>query len=178
MSERASIQEVLEFANKVREAGGANPLDALMPAVPAQPHACLIAKNLNFNCSVYGVDGHYDSDGNPMWAMWFTPEDREIRDRIADSLDLPRVSESSWNGAPLKEGVVLPERIGNVAQTFDNVWDAVRSKLNDPDEDVAKIAKDYGVSVEDIEAIYPLIEQSQKEAYGLAADIDEDGRIL
>jgi hypothetical protein len=44
MPKRATLQETLDFANKVREAGGADALDALMPSSPQEPGACLIAK--------------------------------------------------------------------------------------------------------------------------------------
>ncbi len=55
MTERASFEELLEFANKVRVAGGGKVIEALMPAIPRNPHACLVAKNLNFNCKIKGI---------------------------------------------------------------------------------------------------------------------------
>ncbi len=99
MAERASFEELLDFANKVRAAGGGNPLDALMPAVPEDPSQCLIAKNLNFNCVVDGGPARhqhitegaesYDKSGE---AWYMQTDDRALRDRIADALDLPKIS--------------------------------------------------------------------------------------
>jgi hypothetical protein len=88
MSSRASFEELMEFANRIREAGGGNPLDALMPAIPQDSSQCLIARNLNFNCEVNGSDvqpGH--------WCMWV--DDRATRDKIAATLNLPTEDRSA-----------------------------------------------------------------------------------
>lgn len=118
MAKRASLHEVLDFANKVRAAGGGNPIDALMPAVPQATQQCLIAKNLNFNCAVTGAEGYTGISEN-RWVMELT--DKAVRDRIADALGLAR------RNLPRDDvyAVVLPEKIGQVASDFDSVWDAI-----------------------------------------------------
>lgn len=143
---RASLAEVLDFCNKVRASGGANPLDALMPAVPEDETQCLIARNLNFSCHVgIGTDpsspkSYRRSDGTehtyygafyrqtepwesrPKWHM--IVEDDEVRQRIAESLDLP-VYDVMWNSCgefDTVPGIELPEPIGLVAEQFDAVW--------------------------------------------------------
>lgn len=121
MAKRASLVEVLDFANKVRAAGGGNPIDALMPAVPEATTECLIAKNLNFNCSVKGTED-YTAVGENRWVMELT--DKAIRDRIADSLGLARRNyQPTWDDA--RYAVVLPEKIGQVAADFDSVYEAI-----------------------------------------------------
>lgn len=122
MSERASLEEVLEFANKVREAGGGNPLDALMPAVPTNSSQCLIAKNLNFNCRVSGGDAVYDGGVEVDPSLWeMTVEDKSVRDKIAASLGLQAVDKTC--SGETRYGVILPREIGRVAAEFDNTFD-------------------------------------------------------
>jgi hypothetical protein len=65
--EFATEAELLEFANKIREAGGANPLDALMPSTPSDSKACLIAQALNFSC-VVRIDRARGA--SPPWRHW------------------------------------------------------------------------------------------------------------
>jgi len=169
MSERASFDELLEFANKVRAAGGGNPLDALMPAVPEDISQCLIAKNLNFNCAVNGGSG-----GG--WVMHL--EDEATARKIADELGLPYrtdVYESyeDENGyeVQLRHGVELPEAIGNVATDFD-------MSLN-----IASEISHYGPGSVDADEIQllrdmaPYIEASEVEARELASIVHPDGSI-
>jgi hypothetical protein len=125
MDKRASLEETLEFCNKVREAGGAQPLDALCPAVPQAPSECLVARNLNFSCTVHGGDLRssfersapemykrlgtlgYES-GDFVWVMGV--KDADVRNRIAESMQLPLHGDT----------IVLPAKIGAVAQAFDD----------------------------------------------------------
>lgn len=131
---RASVAEVLEFCNKVREAGGANPLDALMPSVREEAGECLIARNLNFSCEVdwYHRDWLLNGDlpqekatviidafegqgwaGDETW--WYMKVDDLIRrHKIAKAMGLPMVSHPRDG-----EVIVLPARIGRNAQAFD-----------------------------------------------------------
>lgn len=113
----ATEQETLDFANRLRSAGAADTLDALMPSTPEDVDSCLIANACNFKCAVFGAP----NDGE-RWAMHFpknTPHAR-IRalaaavgcevEEVLDSLDLESYS---------RLALVLPEAIGNVAAAFD-----------------------------------------------------------
>lgn len=163
---RATLEEVKEFANKVREAGGANPLDALMPAVPQESYSCLIARNLNFNCSVAGTDKLLptaDDEDQTYWGMFI--EDPEVRQKIADSLGLEIFGDA----------VILPEEIGDVAATFDNVWAAVLAIRYGSKE---QVLTNFKITEEDIIEFWPYIEEAKKEAYNLATFINEDGEIV
>lgn len=155
---RATLKELKEFADKVREAGGGNPLDALMPSVPGDSQQCLIAKNLNFNC-------HVDAEGpNGQWVMGI--EDEETVTAIAKKLELAIYSDD------YTYGVILPPEIGEVAATFDKVDTVLRS------EDREQSAFEEGITAEDIQEFLPFIEESKKEAYRLAEIINEDGSIV
>ncbi len=123
MPKRATIAEVLDFANAVRKAGGGNPLDALMPAVPEDPTQCLIARNLNFNCEVNGAPGSFAKGA---WAM--SVDDPEVAAKIAQALDL--------KGGEYH--VVLPAAIGQVAADFDATESILNSVLFDAEEDLNK----------------------------------------
>lgn len=109
----ATEDELLDFANKVREAGGADPIEALMPSKPKYARQCLIANALNFSCVVDSLAGGLL--GKPrVWAM-FLPEDLsdEQKRRIADAVGSP--IEDSYKGPCVR----LPEHIGNAAAAFD-----------------------------------------------------------
>lgn len=141
MKPAASMKEVLEFCTKVREAGGGNPLEALMPGIPEDAKSCLIARNLNFECIVgclYAENGETVSDVNAIRTAneerarkhsgaWFmTLEDKETRDRIAASLELQSVNLFCRKRFPSDPkthfySVLLPLEIGNVAANFDSV---------------------------------------------------------
>lgn len=175
MSNRATLDELFEFANKVREAGGGNPLDALMPAVPEDMSQCLIAKNLNFNC---GVNSHRTSaDGSPVRLRWhMSVADEETRDKIAEALGLEKYDgyeeseDELGDYLALPYGVVLPERIGQVAKDFDSVLD------------VAHLLE-RGLPVSEkqralFEEMWPYIDSSIREAYSLATKVNDDGTIV
>lgn len=117
-SKRASLEELLEFANKVRAAGGGNPLDALLPAVPEDPQQCLIAKNLNFNCHVQMADN------DKSWVM--RVEERLVAMKIALAIEttVKRIdgpARGVHSGQTIYE-IALPDRIGQVAADFDNAF--------------------------------------------------------
>lgn len=66
----ATEDELLEFANKLRQAGNASLLDSLLPSVKNDQRHCLIARNLNFDSVVVpelSVDGY--ADDSDVWAM-------------------------------------------------------------------------------------------------------------
>lgn len=111
----ATEAELLEFANKVREAGGANILEALLPSKKGMPSTCLIANALNFSCQ---VKGYHDNnrerheDGSYLWGMFLPPNMTGAEGRkIADKLDLRYRRH--------KHMIELPIHIGNAAQAFD-----------------------------------------------------------
>lgn len=180
-TKRASFEELLEFANAVREAGGGNPLDALMPAVPEDQTQCLIAKNLNFNCVVNGIGGYHKNldtgelVGSGFWGMWV--ESEEVRDNIAAALDLPRVNSQAEYDDPddgrtvfYSYAVVLPEEIGQVASDFDASMEAAFNVKNG-----------YSNEKEAVELwndMEPYIAESVKEAHKLASKINPDGTIV
>lgn len=115
MSDRATLDEVLEFANKVREAGGGNPLDALMPATPTASTECLVAKNLNFNCRVAA-----DLDEDEAWFM--EVESESLAKQIGQELGLNFYkSSATWHGVG-EWRITLPEEIARVAEDFDKAW--------------------------------------------------------
>lgn len=197
MAERATLNELLEFANKVRGAGGGNPLDALMPAVPQDSSQCLIAKNLNFNCKVHNgpakgnehiFEGEYPkhiADGD---AWFMLVEDKALRDRIAEALDLPRISwhEYSWRSEESTHyAVELPEAIGAVAAEFDK-WEEVVVEEVDFDHPKADEYGDVrtieeGAAPEEIARLmefWPYIDASTKEAYANATFVNENGEIV
>ena len=114
MTKCASPEELLEFINKVREAGGSYPLEALMPGVPLDGTNCLLARNLDFNCAVYNTNTEQDQ---VIWCMWFGNE--ALRDRIAEKLNLGKTNLSQGSLDNIIFGVILPPEIGLVAEYFD-----------------------------------------------------------
>jgi hypothetical protein len=112
------IKDVLDFCNIVREAGGANPLDSLMPAVPEDTHKCLIARNLNFSCEVMPTKGH---DNISWWAMYLN--DEETRDQIVEALRkrYPTNNFQTTDRPSLNRsyGFFLPPELAAVAYEFD-----------------------------------------------------------
>lgn len=110
--EYATEEELLAFANKLRKAGAAEPLDALMPSRPNDTKQCLIANACNFSCAVepYGAMA-----GD--WYLvfpWNMPE-AECR-QIAEEVGCSRhhASNGNWHY------IALPRRIANTAAAFDN----------------------------------------------------------
>jgi hypothetical protein len=180
MSERASLEEVLEFANKVREAGGGNPLDALMPAIPEDPSACLIAKNLNFKCRV-------ETDEADQWIM--VVDSPELAGKIASTLGLDFYTQTVWeyegrfyhtrHGGYVETKVerpviVLPERIGQVASDFDEWGNALwydhisgEYRIDESSEEEIRNLKDF----------WPYIEESVRETLNIA-EVNEKGELI
>jgi hypothetical protein len=188
MSERASLQELLDFANKVRAAGGGNPLDALMPATPLDTQKCLIAKNLNFNCEVKGAGdskilaGAIDEDDavcewlksdkadDNNWSMFI--DEKETRDKIADALNLLAFdsSEGKYDCTTCEEYqkqwfcIVLPEDIGQVASDFDDFFRKIRDESEKGNTEI-----DFTDSEKEL---LPYIEASFLEAESIGTIID------
>jgi hypothetical protein len=176
---RASFERLQEFANEVRKAGGGNPIDAIAPAVPEDSSKCLVARNLNFNCSVLGMPYRYTSDrideiSDEDWVM-YAP--RKVVDVVSEALNLPKIEvPQAHRETRYASGVILPDEIGQVASDFD---EAQRVAYN------ITMAKEYGrpVRVTDEEKqlladMLPYIEESIREAYDLATVINDDGSIV
>lgn len=108
----ATPEEIREFCNRVRVAGGADVLDALLPSIPDDPESCLIARNLNFHCEVNGDNNNYASASGTKWHMTIM-ENRPLAERIANELDLP-VEHYSGDS-----DISLPRSIGLAAEKFD-----------------------------------------------------------
>jgi hypothetical protein len=112
----ATEKELLDFANALRKAGGANVLEALMPSKIGNSERCLIATALNFGCSVdAGGDGY--SDGIWKWHMDFP--DNMSNERIKEIVSqVPgRLVRSVYDEE--RYALLLPKHIGNAARAFD-----------------------------------------------------------
>jgi hypothetical protein len=110
----ASLDELRDFCNRVRQAGGAKEIDDLMPAVPGQTEACLIAKALNFSCQVGALIDPDDYPKDPeAWAMQV--RDEELAHKISKECKLPVIDKDEYYE------VVLPKKIYRVAQIYDGV---------------------------------------------------------
>lgn len=113
---RASFEETLEFCNKVREAGGGELIEELVPGIPGAPRDCLIANSLNFDCRVRPdgpfATGDYPDmgyeEGEPAWVM-----------TVADHNVIPKISEATGCPAISHYTMLLPARIARVANAFD-----------------------------------------------------------
>lgn len=138
---RCSLEELREFCNTVRKAGAANPLDAILEAVPEEAEECLIARNLNFSCEVNGADlssseledakailGEDFGDENP-WAM--RVESKELAENIANAIG----SAYFGNDDDGFYQIILPEKIGNFAFNFDTTYQNLPYALLGIDED-------------------------------------------
>lgn len=111
----ATEEELLRFANVVRQAGGANPIEALLPSRPEKPSECLIANALNFSCSVNrGALGYHDDSYEFVWYMEFPYNMDEDRIREIAKGAHCRVRRP---GSQLV--MQLPRHIGNAAWAFD-----------------------------------------------------------
>lgn len=205
---RASLEELKSFANRVRRAGGGNPIDALLPAVPGDMSQCLIAKNLNFNCEV-------GSTGGGRWAMW-TGEDAELASKIASRVGCTPIFEvdqiidysEDYNldkypmyGYPhtvkVKYGVQLPEEIGQVAADYDRAWERFTEAvweqyynleddehsvvtLNEKRQPVRVDGKSFELPAVDFmdTELLELVQESAREVYSNVSIVNEDGSVV
>lgn len=114
----ATEEELLAFANKVREAGGANVLEALLPSKPGNPNTCLIANALNFSCSICPMDEHFDTYPHEgRWQM-VLPENTD-HDQIAKLHEVIGGDLIGSGTAYDRFAITLPREIGNAANAFD-----------------------------------------------------------
>lgn len=131
--ERATLVDTFEFVNLIRAAGGADPVDALMPGVPMDPSRCLLANNLNFDCRVRGGskmehDGRevtidYE-DGECAWFM-FTNDDKELSNNLAAAVG-SKAMIVGGDGDGAEWAVLLPQQFAMVARDFDAAMSQLR----------------------------------------------------
>lgn len=108
--EVATEEELLEFVNKGRAAGGANVLEALLPSRPKNPSSCLIANALNFGCTVNG--------SGAQWFMHLPKMKLDRAQKIADALGCPLHGNYDDEDEGFY-GIELPIHITNAAKAFD-----------------------------------------------------------
>lgn len=201
MSTRISLEELKVVANKVRAAGGGNPLDALIPSVPEESSMCLIARNLNFNCEVSGLS--YDdmriSESDNLeegldWAMGVST--RELGRRISKALGWELLDtndhEDYLGRQVLRKGtdrwkLVLPREVGQVAADFDRAGDLLSTIYCEIGEGASsEEAKDAILEVlsfkskeerKNLLEMLPYIEAAEEESYSIASIIHPDGSI-
>lgn len=129
----ATEEELLAFANSIRQAGGAGVLDALLPSVQGNQHKCLIANALNFGCEVVPAwdalditmdEGKFKS-GASKWIMRLpdnlTQAQRDGLNKVK-GVNLRHFHEDSLYPSVNDEDfyyLTLPEPIGNAADAFD-----------------------------------------------------------
>lgn len=115
----ATEQELLDFCNKGREAGGANILEALLLSDVGNATTCLIANALNFGCHIVPSGASSaDDDARYDWYMNLPRfADHERIQAIAAALDVPVYRpQTRYQEARLGP---LPAHIGNAADAFD-----------------------------------------------------------
>lgn len=111
--EYATVGEVLEFVNAMRQAGGAETIDQLPTGVPRDPRRCLLARALNFECEVRGLSRY--ADGTSCWHMLLTDKTNAEIEALAEAMGLETFED--YIGAA--KSIILPREIGNVARAFD-----------------------------------------------------------
>src|ERR1044072_7373522 len=132
----ASREELFQFCNDVRHAGGGTMIHQLMPGITNEPKSCLIAENLNFDCYVVPLrepvtgqlvevgNGEVDMYGYPLsrWAMYGVDNITALN--IARDLGLRLVVGKGmmYSGGPAI-AIELPVEIGNAALAFDQNLD-------------------------------------------------------
>jgi len=144
--ERASVDELLAFANDIRRVGGSNDmLHELIPSTPTDSSACLIANALNFQSQIQGSD-YGDQVGENLWEMTieneavanaievsdlnlqvfhnYNTDSEELYDDDGEFLDETEV-EVYYNSS-----IILPLPIGHAASAFDSFCDYELEKFN------------------------------------------------
>lgn len=116
----ATQAELLEFANKLRVAGDADPLGALLPSNPGDSETCLIANACNFSSRVIPV-GDEDSNGETDWFLVF-PTNMSLarRRKVASAVNIKLKDKVvDFDEDEHNHVLPLPRHIGNAAQAFD-----------------------------------------------------------
>lgn len=150
MSRVATLEEAKQFCNNVREAGGVDALDDLLPAIPEDPSQCLIAINVNFDSQVniYGTNkkGEYDQLGyDQSESVWKMETDGESAKLISEKLGLPITITTNRYDEGETHRVALPAKIGRLAQEYDR-WAAAEIEDVDPDSPFANYVNEETVA--------------------------------
>ena len=200
VTKRASFDELLAFANQVRELGGGESLNALMPAVPMDMKQCLIAKNLNFRCQVFAVSNfdepeyraievcecsndECDSSQGSVWGMYFT--DPELRDTIATGMGLPTqdVSPESMlkdfyvKNSPSLYAMILPAAIGKCAADFDKAQHVLGLMQSDHCHDKPITTSATASEIQLVQDMLPYIDAAKLEAHKFGF-INDEGKLV
>lgn len=107
------LSDLFKFCNQIRKAGGGDELVKLEPGVQSQPKSCLIAKNLNFDCSVVPYD---DLRTTINWFM--VVEDKSTADKLTSFLG--KYDEQYIGTSIHRYKFSLPEWVGELARKFDS----------------------------------------------------------
>lgn len=109
-------QELLDIANQIRRAGGADALDAFFPSNQGDEKTCLIATSLNFGCTVCnwptGCPKSFWPSGDLKWVM--------VVDTVRQAKALAKTM--GWDIVDIpgyRNHIILPEKVGNTAAAFD-----------------------------------------------------------
>jgi hypothetical protein len=127
--EHATAEEIIEFVNKARAAGGADVLDALLPSHKGNAYNCLIANALNFSCAVDGAFTENSRGDRPAtadeihWGMFLPSNMDEKRARtIASALDCPLVVRALYSERDGRRGDALRIYNPGEAEPISREW--------------------------------------------------------
>lgn len=115
-------QELLDIANKIRAAGGAEALEAFFPSDIGQEKSCLIANALNFGCKVSGFFPKIVQDGNIMFRPAYDGDPAWTMQVPTAKLAKQLAAELGWeviNVPSYRNFIILPQKVGNTAAAFD-----------------------------------------------------------
>lgn len=116
--------ELLEIANKIRAAGGGDPLEAFFPSYQGDENQCLIANALNFGCKVQPMPTRVNykafdkripttwDDHTSKWVMEVPTA--KLAKKLADALGWEVVDKPFCRNL-----IILPKEVGNTALAFD-----------------------------------------------------------
>lgn len=121
--EYLSEQELIDLANRVRNAANGDPIDSLQPSRCGKPKECLIATALNFQSSIWPKthipwNEQEVSGARDIWAMSVDDEDtaKAIAAVLKTDYEYVQRNDEELDNYDVR----LPKRVGNTAQAFDN----------------------------------------------------------
>lgn len=128
---RCSVNELRDFANKLREIGGADVITELLPSNAGNADSCLIANALNFDSKVGpskwfagNVADHVDANGHSIWYIQFANE--ELANKVSEGMAMPVLHiRTDYEGNKIYRHslLVLPYKIYAAAFAFDSRLD-------------------------------------------------------